>query len=56
MIEMIPECDPFERGVAHDPELFNCHADDKSNGEPTHLVSAVLSGGKTWCLVQPIAP
>ena len=38
------------------PELFNCHAEDKGDGEPTHLITGVLSRGKTWCLVQPIAP
>jgi len=38
------------------PELFNAHADRKGNGHPTHLLTAVLVDGHTWCHVQPIAP
>jgi len=38
------------------PELYSDHAEAKGNGEPTHLITGVLSQGKTWCLVQPIAP
>ena len=38
------------------PELFNADADRKGNGQPTHLLTAVLVDGDTWCHVQPIAP
>ena len=38
------------------PELFNDNAQCKGNGEPTHLLTGVLIDGKTWCLVQAIAP
>jgi len=38
------------------PELFNANADRKGNGAPTHLLTAVLVDGKTWCHIQPIAP
>jgi len=38
------------------PELFNDNAEQKGNGHPTHLLTAVLSGGNTWCHVQPISP
>jgi hypothetical protein len=38
------------------PELFNENAPIKGNGEPTHLVTGVLVGDQSWCLVQPIAP
>jgi hypothetical protein len=36
--------------------LFNAKAAIKGNGEPTHLLTAVLADGKAWCVVQPIAP
>lgn len=38
------------------PELFNTDADGKGNGRPTHLITSVLIGGKTSCLIQPVAP
>jgi hypothetical protein len=38
------------------PELFNAHAPVKGSGEPTHLITGVLLNGKSWCVVQPIAP
>lgn len=38
------------------PELFSDRPEGKGDGEPTHLITGVLSQGKTWCLVQPIAP
>lgn len=38
------------------PELFNANAKQKGNGDPTHLLTAVLVDGKTWCHVQSIAP
>lgn len=38
------------------PEFFNDNAIRKGNGDPTHLLTAVLVDGKTWCCVQPIAP
>ena len=38
------------------PEFFNADAERKGNGEPTHLLTAILVDGKTWCNVQPIAP
>ncbi len=38
------------------PELFNANADRKGNGHPTHLLTAVLVDGHTWCHIQPIAP
>ncbi|MDQ3814304.1 MAG: glycoside hydrolase family protein [Armatimonadota bacterium] len=37
------------------PEVFNAHARIKGNGEPTHLMTAVLIEGQSWCLIQPIA-
>ena len=37
-------------------ELFNAKAQRKGNGDPTHLLTAVLVDGKTWCQVQEIAP
>jgi len=36
-------------------ELFNANAKRKGNGEPTHLLTAVLADSKTWCQVQAIA-
>jgi len=38
------------------PELFNANAKRKGNGDPTHLLTAVLVDGHTWCHIQPIAP
>ena len=38
------------------PELFNADAERKGNGDPTHLLTAVLVDGHTWCHIQPIAP
>ncbi|MDA3925706.1 MAG: hypothetical protein PF904_13485 [Kiritimatiellae bacterium] len=38
------------------PELFNANAKRKGNGNPTHLLTAVLADGKTWCHIQKIAP
>jgi hypothetical protein len=38
------------------PELFNARAERKANGHPTHLLTAVLVDGNTWCHVQAIAP
>lgn len=38
------------------PEFFNNNAIRKGNGDPTHLLTAVLVDGKTWCHIQPIAP
>ena len=45
------KCERRER-----PELFNANAERKGNGHPTHLLTAVLVDGKTWCHVQAIAP
>jgi hypothetical protein len=47
----ITEADRRER-----PELFNARASRKGNGPPTHLLTAVLVEGRTWCHIQPIAP
>jgi hypothetical protein len=38
------------------PELFNADAAVKGNGDPTHLVTAVLHEGESCCILQPIAP
>jgi hypothetical protein len=40
------------------PQLFRDSPDDRrDDGEgPTHLVTSVLSGGKAWCVIQPIRP
>ncbi len=38
------------------PELFNANAERKGNGDPTHLLTAVLVDGHTWCHIQSIAP
>lgn len=38
------------------PELFNANADRKGQGEPTHLLTGVLVGQRSWCHVQAIAP
>lgn len=36
------------------PELFNDRQGVKGNGAPTHLITAVLSGGHAWSVVQAI--
>ena len=38
------------------PELFNANAERKGNGDPTHLLTGVQVGDRTWCHIQPIAP
>ena len=38
------------------PELFNADGERKGNGQPTHLITAVKVGDKTWCHIQVIAP
>lgn len=38
------------------PELFNDDAPIKGRGEPTHLLTGVYADGRSWCLVQAIAP
>jgi hypothetical protein len=38
------------------PELYNANAERKGNGEPTHLLTGVKVGDRTWCHVQAIAP
>ena len=38
------------------PELFSDRDGVKGNGEPTHLITAVLVGGRSWSVVQEIAP
>lgn len=37
------------------PELFNDRDGVKGNGEPTHLITAVLVDGHSWSVVQEIA-
>lgn len=38
------------------PELFNANSERKGFGPPTHLLTGVKVGNRTWCHVQAIAP
>ena len=38
------------------PELFDARREIKGLSEPTHLVTAVWSGGEAWCTAQAISP
>jgi hypothetical protein len=38
------------------PELFNADGERKGLGSPTHLLTGVKVGDRTWCHVQAIAP
>lgn len=38
------------------PELFNANSERKGDGPPTHLLTGVKVGDRTWCHIQAIAP